>query len=207
MIKKIINLNKEELYQWLKFDAGVNNGKHFGAYEGGLELQQVPEEYVEYLWFLKTINLKSYLNVGIGNGGSFMVESYIQSNCKRCVAVDNTSYGKFTNINNINARLTWLKENTDKSIEFFNMNSSDFFKSNTEKFDIIFIDGDHTYNGVKQDYENALNFINNGGYIIFHDIGSAQCEGVVRIWNEIKNENSKEFIFSTVCGIGIIQII
>lgn len=206
MIEKIKNFNQDELYYWLKNEAGVNNGKHFGAFEGGLELQQVPEEYSKYLWFLKNQKAKSYLNIGIGNGGSFMVETFIQDECIRSVAVDNTSYGQFTNIEHINNRFKWLKENTDKSIEFFNMNSSVFFETNKEKFDIIFIDGDHSYEGVKSDYLNALNFINDDGYIVLHDIASHQCEGVMRFWNERKNNQSIEFVHSTTCGIGLIKI-
>ena len=206
MINKIKDFDQNELYFWLKNEAGVNNGNHFGAFEGGLELQQVPEEYSKYLWFLKNQKNKSYLNIGIGNGGSFMVETFIQDECERSVAVDNTSYGKFTNIENIKYRINWLKDNTNKSIDFYNMNSSDFFKLNTEKFDMIFIDGDHSYDGVKTDFVNALKFINDGGHIVLHDIASQQCEGVMRFWNEIKNDRCVEFMHSNTCGIGMIKI-
>jgi lipopolysaccharide biosynthesis glycosyltransferase len=36
-------------------------------------------------------------------------------------------------------------------------------------YDIIYIDGDHSYNGVKNDLLNAYNKIKNGGYIMGHD--------------------------------------
>lgn len=203
-MKEIKKLNKNELYNWLKTEAGVNNGIHFGAFEGGLELQQIPEEYIEYLWFLKNRKSEKYLNIGIGNDGSFMVETYIQSDSlKRSVAVDNTSYGVFTNIENINYRINWLKENTNILIDFFNMNSIEYFKNNDEKFDTIFIDGDHSYDGVKLDYDYCLNLLNDNGVMIFHDIASLQCPGVVKLWNEIKNERCIEFIRSNKCGIGI----
>ena len=97
MIEKIKSFNKPELYNWLKTEAGVNDKEYFFAeFEGGLELHQVPEEYVEYLTFIKNKNFISYMNIGIGNGGSFIIESYIQPNLKRAVAVDNTSYGRLT---------------------------------------------------------------------------------------------------------------
>jgi precorrin-6B methylase 2 len=203
MIEKIKNFKQEEIYHWLKNEAGVNNGQHFGAFEGGLELQQIPEEYCQYLNFLQSNNFESYMNIGIGNGGSFMVETYIQPNLKRSVAVDNTSYGRFTNMEHINQRINWLKENTDISIEFFNMNSKDYFDTQDEKFDIIFIDGDHEYEGVKLDYDNCVNRLNEGGYLVFHDIHSYLCAGVVKLWNEIKNPNCIEFIFGPKCGIGL----
>lgn len=203
MIEKIKNFDKETLYNWLKNEAGVNNGEHFSAYEGGLELQQIPEEYSEYLFFLKNKKFNSYMNIGIGNGGSFLIESYIQQNLKRSVAVDNTSYGRFTNLENINQRIEWLKQNSDISVGFYNMNSKDYFENYNEIFDIIFIDGDHEYEGVKLDFDNCIDRIPEGGYLVFHDINSYLCPGVVRLWNEIKNEKSIEFIFGTKCGIGI----
>jgi precorrin-6B methylase 2 len=203
MISKIRKLNKDELYFWLKNEAGVNNGNHFGAYEGGIELQQIPEEYVEYLTFLRNKNFNSYMNVGIGNCGSFMTEVYIQEGLKRAVAVDNTSYGKFTNMERINERFQWIRDNTDVSLDFYNMNSIDYYKNNNEKFDIIFIDGDHSYEGVKLDYENCLPILNDEGYIVLHDINSIACPGVVQLWNEVKNENCLEFVKSNSCGIGI----
>jgi hypothetical protein len=203
MIEKIKNFSQEEIYKWLKTEAGVNNGQHFGAHEGGLELQQIPEEYCQYLNFLKSNNFESYMNIGIGNAGSFMVETYIQPNLKRSVAVDNTSYGRFTNMDHIKQRINWLKENTEISIEFFNMNSKVYFDNQDEKFDIIFIDGDHEYEGVKLDYDNCVNRLNDGGYLVFHDVKSLLCPGVVRLWNEIKNENCIEFVFGPKCGIGL----
>jgi hypothetical protein len=62
MISNINKLNKDELYLWLKNEAGVNNGLYFEAFEGNLELQQIPGEYVEYLWFLKESKFESYMS-------------------------------------------------------------------------------------------------------------------------------------------------
>ena len=47
--------------------------------------------------------------------------------------------------------------------------SQDFFKSNDKTFDIIFVDGDHQYNQVKQDVENSLKCISENGMVIMHD--------------------------------------
>jgi hypothetical protein len=50
------------------------------------------------------------------------------------------------------------------------MTSDDFFKNNTTKFDVIFIDGLHEYQQVSRDFENSLKYLNDGGIIIFHDM-------------------------------------
>ena len=36
-------------------------------------------------------------------------------------------------------------------------------------YDIIYIDGDHSYDGVKHDLINSFRVIKNGGYIMGHD--------------------------------------
>ena len=57
--------------------------------------------------------------------------------------------------------------------------SDEFFKSNTEKFDIIFLDGLHTYNQTIKDINNSLKCINSNGVILIHD-----CLPT-KIWNQI----------------------
>lgn len=80
-----------------------------------------------------------------------------------------------------------------------------------QDIDLILIDGDHTYNGVKTDFEISLQF--NPKYVVFHDIKSIVCPGVVKFWNEIK-ENYKYYEFidqyddvnGEFLGIGIIEL-
>lgn len=50
------------------------------------------------------------------------------------------------------------------------MTSDDFFKQNNDHFDIIFIDGLHTYQQVRNDVINAIKFLNKGGWIALHDM-------------------------------------
>jgi predicted O-methyltransferase YrrM len=39
-----------------------------------------------------------------------------------------------------------------------------------DQLDVLFIDGDHSFNGVKADFENYSPLVRAGGLIIFHDI-------------------------------------
>lgn len=48
--------------------------------------------------------------------------------------------------------------------------SDDFFKANTQTFDIIFIDGLHHAQQVEKDIINSLAVLNADGYIICHDM-------------------------------------
>ena len=55
-------------------------------------------------------------------------------------------------------------------IKIHKSDSSSFLKSQPDNFyDIIYIYGDHTYNGVKNDLLQAYLKIKNGGYIMGHD--------------------------------------
>lgn len=58
-----------------------------------------------------------------------------------------------------------------------------------EPVDFAFIDGDHTYEGVKADFENYGPLVRPGGIIAFHDILYREDQPSIRVdrlWNELK---------------------
>ena len=59
---------------------------------------------------------------------------------------------------------------------------------------LLFIDGDHSYEGVKSDYEAWEQFVVRGGVIVFHDI---RVEGVRQLLDEI-TENGSLMIVGTI---------
>lgn len=65
-------------------------------------------------------------------------------------------------------------------------------------YDFVFIDGDHTYEGVKQDWENYGPM---GRIVGFHDIGGP-LDDMRRFWNELKDsgEYRTEECIDTVDG-------
>jgi hypothetical protein len=52
----------------------------------------------------------------------------------------------------------------------FKGTSNEFFSQNKFNFDIIFIDGLHTFNQIRLDIINSLNCINDDGLILLHDM-------------------------------------
>ena len=55
--------------------------------------------------------------------------------------------------------------------------------------DFLFIDGDHTYEGVKQDWEMYSPLVRQGGLVAFHDIaGNYDTTQVKRLWDVIKSD-------------------
>ena len=59
------------------------------------------------------------------------------------------------------------------------MTSDEFFKKNRQNFDIIFLDGLHTYEQTIKDIDNGLRFLNTNGVILVHDCLPK------KIWNQI----------------------
>jgi len=87
------------------------------------------------------------------------------------------------------------------------------------KVDFLFIDGDHSYDGVKEDFATYFLFMEKHGIVAFHDINpdywmrfgqrTGPCGGeVYRFWDEIKNRfKHVEFIDDSAqdgYGIGIL---
>jgi cephalosporin hydroxylase len=81
------------------------------------------------------------------------------------------------------------------------------------KIDFLFVDGDHTYQGVSQDFKLYHPFVNPGGLIAFHDIvehsSETQCN-VNRFWRQIKTRfNHMEIVEdwkAGFAGIGVINL-
>ena len=95
-------------------------------------------------------NAQSYLEIGIGNGAVFS-----RMVCSKKVCVDPCkSDGSATS----NVRPT------------FEMTSDEFFEQNEDTYDVVFVDGLHERDAVYRDINNSLKFLNDGGYIICHDM-------------------------------------
>lgn len=84
---------------------------------------------------------------------------------------------------------------------------------NDSQIDFLFIDGDHTYQGVKQDFEMYSPLVRKGGVIAFHDVApdqsAAGCE-VDRFWNEIKQRYRYDELIEDInqrwAGIGVLYV-
>ena len=48
--------------------------------------------------------------------------------------------------------------------------SDEFFQTNSRFFDVVFIDGLHTYEQVRRDVINSIRFLKPGGYVALHDM-------------------------------------
>jgi hypothetical protein len=212
----LIKMNDERLFKFLDEEVGVSQTDYFCAkFAGNLQVQQIPVEYLGLLNFFKSNNISTYLELGVANGGSFFINSIFSQkttnliHCVDCLAYKDAPHVQQT-FDKINNKVSKLKEFfPEKTINFFNMTTDEFFDQNSQTYDCIFIDADHSYEGVMKDYVNSLKFVNKNGWLIFHDINNDDT-GVCKAWNEVKNNHKIESIFSHEfskgCGIGILRM-
>jgi predicted O-methyltransferase YrrM len=83
----------------------------------------------------------------------------------------------------------------------------------TRYLDVLFIDADHAYNGVKDDFLSYSPLVRPGGIVAFHDIGEHPKEtgcDVARFWNEVKTSYRHEEIIENPeqrgWGIGVLYL-
>ena len=81
-----------------------------------------------------------------------------------------------------------------------------------EPLDLLFIDGDHTLEGVEADFRMYSPLVRKGGLVAFHDIVPGPQEfvgGVPEFWQRIRDDDSREFVESWeqgCCGIGVLRL-
>ena len=92
------------------------------------------------------------------------------------------------------------KSGLKKRINYINDYSHNVIpKLGLQRVDFVLIDGDHSYESVKRDFELVKNLIPSGGTIIFHD--TVWFEGPKRVVEEVKQSGQYEVItFPTLVG-------
>lgn len=87
------------------------------------------------------------------------------------------------------AMSNFISEKVDSRIAHYPCYSDDF--NPVEKYDLIFLDGDHTYLGVQHDFFKFLPFVKDTGIILFHDFNGEK--GVTEFCNTLKYRGAKRF--------------
>ena len=70
-----------------------------------------------------------------------------------------------------------------KNVHLLQGTSESFAKKWKEPIDLLFIDGDHRYEGAKLDIDLWLPFVKQGGYAVFHDYDSHV--GITKVLTEV----------------------
>jgi hypothetical protein len=151
----------------------------------GLKSWQYPSQFAPYLRWLSNQNIESYLEIGCRHGGTFIATLEY---CNRfhpikhaaCVdLMDSPILREYLQTRSFDYQIA---SSTSESFRNF---------SRSRAWDLVLIDGDHSWEGVKADFDTIKN---NARLIALHDICSAVCPGVEQMWNDIRSSASDDHI-------------
>jgi predicted O-methyltransferase YrrM len=157
---------------------------------------QVRSELLEFATLVQELRPKALLEIGTRNGGTFFVLCRLADPKASVISIDLPG-GRFGGGYEL-FRVPFLRR-MRKPDQRLHLLRADSHKQETQlllahtlqdaQLDLLFIDGDHTYDGVRRDFEMYSGCVRPGGMIAFHDIvhGQEELVGEVRrFWNEIK---------------------
>lgn len=179
---------------------------------------QEPEEIRSALDYIRAARPRCVCEIGTANGGTNLLLSQTLDSVETIIAVDlfimNSAYLR---------RLLRPSQRIDL------VNGSSYAPRTFErvrallggkKIDLLFIDGDHRYEGVKRDFLIYSQLVHEGGLIAFHDIvpdhrsrygrpTARGSGGVPVLWNELKKKyHHREFVGDydqDAFGIGVLH--
>jgi len=181
---------------------------------------QIESELQTLLNILQKSKIRFMLEIGTAQGGTLFLFTQILSPDTTIISLD-LPEGQFGG-GYKSFKIPFYMNFAEKNQQIHLLRSNSHLPSSLskvksillrQKLDFLFIDGDHTYNGVKQDYLMYAPLVCKGGLVAFHDIckhpPSWGCE-VDKFWNEIKTNHSHQEIIDNPhqnrAGIGILYI-
>jgi len=202
----LFELSKERLYRIMKREESLedilstafNCDVGYWSYRS-IRPTQIPSEIKQLAKEVKELSPRIVLEIGTGNGGTLYIWSRYLETCQQIITIDlpGGPFGggypqtkiKFFKLFAPNKKLFLLRGNSHSKEIYRRV--SQILKH--DKVDFLFIDGDHRYEGVKQDFEIYCKLIGSEGIVAFHDIVPGPPEkvgGVPRFWDEIKSDFS-----------------
>lgn len=189
-------------------EAGTDSLSHFGngyTHEGGLYLQQNPEEFAQLALLLRDrAQRASYLEVGSASGGACR---FLDGECafSSVASIDDGKHSRagYQDVL-LPERAVYFRGDSHTS------DAADFIDRESPSPGVAFIDGDHSYEGVTADLEMVLPRCAPGALVILHD--TVACAGVKRAWEELLASGGArkvaEFIGAEMpLGIGVAEVI
>lgn len=159
--------------------------------------QQMRSEFLEFAHIVANVRPRAAVEIGTYRGGTLFVIARLAAPDATIISVDlpTTTLGPLVRsaqapiLNRFireRQKLHLLRENSHETETVLRI--SDILAG--QKLDLLFIDGDHSYAGVKSDFEMYSPLVRKGGLVAFHDIAGenpfSDPSGVNNFWGEVK---------------------
>ncbi|MGE5209472.1 MAG: class I SAM-dependent methyltransferase [Alphaproteobacteria bacterium] len=201
----------------LRFQHGPHHVVDFVFSNPLIRPLQMPSELHRFAEIIASIRPKKVLEIGTFQGGTLCMFARLSAPRATIISIDLPG-GKFgggqTRLRSL------LYHMFGKLLQRMHLIRGDSHSEEvsakvrdiTQGLDALFIDGDHTYEGVKHDFLSYSPLVRPGGIIAFHDIAEQTpeigCE-VSRFWNAVKTSYRHEEIIENQnvgWGIGVLYI-
>jgi len=207
--KAFLFLNRQKIINQLKNFHSENPEEIFDFISNfqrrTFQPSQIKEEFLELLKIFQKQNPKYILEIGTANGGSLFCFGKLAKDDATIISIDLPG-GKFGG-GYPEWKVPIYKAFTKKNQKLYLLRKDSHSQETLEEvkkilngnqLDFLFIDGDHSYEGVKKDFEMYSPLVKKGGIIAFHDIVPGPKEnvgGVPEFWEEIKrNFQTQEIV-------------
>jgi len=160
---------------------------------------QIREEITMLLRIVKELKPRVVLEIGTAKGGTLFLFTRVASSDGTLISIDLPG-GPFGG-----GHPAWMARfirSFEKSEQSIHLVRADSHALNTllqveqiigrTKVDFLFIDGDHSFEGVKKDFEMYSPLVRPGGVVAFHDICLGPPEnvgGVPVFWRDVSKEH------------------
>lgn len=172
--------------------------------------------HLHFAYFLiKKFKPKIFVELGTHNGNSYFAfcQSVMENKTNTlCYAVDHWKSDEhtfaydgetvFSTVNNYNLN------NYSKFSKLLRMNFDEALNKFADRsVDLLHIDGLHTYEAVKHDFESWLPKLAPGAIIIFHDTQvKVRDFGVYKLWQDLAKIYLNNIEFTHSYGLGVLQL-
>lgn len=179
-------------------DLSLNQIVQFALSERAISAQQVPTEIMELATLVAEAKAKTIIEIGTSRGGTLFVLCRLAPPGSTIVSLDMPGAGFGEAYSAQHAQLFNLFPSKGQLLHVVTANSHDSGTRRRvesllagQRVDLLFIDGDHSYEGVKKDFDMYSPLVDESGIVVFHDIAEdtkfGSCE-VKRFWDKIKLE-------------------
>ena len=153
----------------------------------GLEHMQMPNQFAPYAIALSRLGIRRYCEIGVKYGGTFVITcEYLQrtGSLELACAMDVNNCPSLVKYGRLNprARFFQVDSHSPEAVALMREN----------KFDAVFVDGDHEENACYDDIVHAVQYAR---HVVVHDISNDFTPGPGKAWKRMQQAYSSQFVF------------